>query len=157
MEQRDVCIEYIGKKLENSGYGQKEIDDAKKRALNLNRDDLLQPKTRIRNDEEKDTQKQLTFTVNRNEEMTKKIRAILQDNQRDIDKLLGGSTRLIVAEKKNNSTASLMFAKSSFSKCVTEEAENQKCGGHGGCMTCRVMNLPKSMTLWKNEPERRVL
>ena len=63
---------------------------------------------------------------------------------------------MIVAERKNNNTASLTFAKSSFSQCVVSEAENQKCGGHGGCKTCRVMDLPKSVTLWKNEPKRKV-
>ena len=88
--------------------------------------------------------------------LSKKIRAILQENQSDIDKLLGGPTRLIVAEKRNNNTASLLFAKSSFSKCEIVEGENQKCGGHSGCMTCRVMTLPKTVTLWKNDPKRKV-
>ena len=88
--------------------------------------------------------------------MSKKIRAILRENQHDIDTLLGGSTRLIVAEKKNNSTASLLFAKSSFSKCEIMEGETQKCGGHGGCKTCEVMTLPKTVTLWKNDVNRKV-
>ena len=78
--------------------------------------------------------------------MSKQIRVILQDNQTDIDKLLGGSTRLIVAERNNNSTASLTFAKSSFSRCIVKEADNQKCLG-SGCMTCKVMSLPKKVTL----------
>ena len=89
-EQRNECIEYIAEKLKNSGYKTKEIDDAKKRALTLKRDDLLQPKEkRTTNDNENDAPKQLTFTVNRNEDMTKKIKAILQDNQLDIETLLG--------------------------------------------------------------------
>ena len=131
-------MEYIAEKLKNSGYKIKEIDDAMMRALNLNRKDLIQPRKK-KISTETDTQKQLTFSVYRNDDMSKKIRAILQENQRDIEKLLGGPTRLIVAEKKNNSTASLLFAKSSFSKCETVEGENQKCGGHGGCKTCEVM------------------
>ena len=61
-----------------------------------------------------------------------------------------------MAEKKNNCTASLVFAKSSFLKCVIEEGENQKCGGHGGCLTCKVMTLPKTVTLWKNDLRRKV-
>ena len=73
-----------------------------------------------------------------------------------VNKLLGGPTRLIVAERKNNSTASLLFGKSSFSKCITDESENQKCRGHGGCKTCKVMSLPKRVILWKNDPARKV-
>ena len=87
--------------------------------------------------------------------MSKHVRCILKNNQSDIDKLLGGSTRLIVAERKNNSTASLMFAKSSFSKCEVQEAESQKCGG-SGCMTCKVIGIKKNVTLWKDQPERKM-
>ena len=147
-EQRIGCMNYIAEKLKNSGYKMKEIDDAKMRALNLNRQDLIQPRRR-KDKTENVNQKQLTFSVYRNDDMSKKIRATLQENQRDIDKLLGGPTRLIVAEKKNNSTASLLFSKSSFSRCETVEGENQKCGGHGGCKTCEVMTLPRTVTLWK--------
>ena len=154
-EQRNDCIQYIAEKLQNSGYKTNEIEYAMKRALNLKRDDLLQPKKICMMEDGVDTQKQLTFTVNRNDEMAKKIRAILKDNQCDIDKLLGGPTRLIVAEKKNNSTASLVFGKSSFSKCVMEKAVNQECSVNG-CMTCEVMGLPTSVTLWKNDPKRKV-
>ena len=103
----------------------------------------------------KTPQNKITFTVNRDEQMSKRIRVILQDNQTDIDKLLGGPTRLIVAERNNNSTASLTFAKSSFSRSVTKEADDQKCWG-AGCLTCKVMSLPKKVTLWKNDPTRKV-
>ena len=48
--------------------------------------------------------------------MGKKIKDILNECQSDIDELLGGSTRIIVTERKNNSTASMVFAKSSFAK-----------------------------------------
>ena len=91
-DDKNACIEYIAEKLRNSGYKHEEINDAKKRALEL-------PKILP------DDQKQITFTVNRNQEMSKKIRSILKDNQTDINKLLGGPTHLIVAERKNNSTA----------------------------------------------------
>ena len=127
-------MDYIAKKLENSGYKINEIEDAKKRALSLNRYDLLQPKeARLKKDAAED-QKQLTFTVNRDDMMSKQIKSILNDHQTDINKLLGGETCLIVAERKNNSTASLVFGKSSFSRCIMQESENQECG-KGGCLT----------------------
>ena len=87
--------------------------------------------------------------------MSKHIKRILNENQADINRLLGGQTRLIVAERKNNSTTSLVFAKSSFSKCVVEESESQKCGG-SGCMTCKVIGLKKKVSLWNDQPERKV-
>ena len=93
--------------------------------------------------------------MNRNEEMSKMIKSILKENQTDLDKLLGGPTRLIVAERKNNSTASLVFGKSSFSKAVVNESVDQECHV-GGCKTCKVMGLEKSVTLWNDEPERKV-
>lgn len=99
--------------------------------------------------------RQLTFTVNRDYIMSRKIKSIMKDNQDDINRLLGGPVRLIVAERKNNSTASLVFAKSSFSKCIADEGSDQKCGGRG-CMTCKVINLPKKVTLWKDDPQREV-
>ena len=140
--------------MRNSGYKNNEIEDAKKRALSLKRSDLLKLKKKSETSDDCDAQKQLVFSVNRNEQMSKHIRAILSNNQTDIDKLLGGPTRLIVAQRKQNSTASLIFAKSSFSKCIVKEAENQKCCV-GGCLTCRVMNLPKKVTLWKNNSTRK--
>ena len=153
-DTRNECIEYIGEKLKNSGYKSEEIENAKKKALSLNRNELLIPKKKL-TDAEINPPRQLTFTVNRNDEMRKKIKDILKNNQVDIDKLLGGHTRLIVAERKNNSTASLVFAKSSFSKCAVTQGTDQKCRVNG-CMTCKVMNLEKKVILWKDGPTRRI-
>ena len=114
---------------------------------------MLKPKIK---DAEEEPQKQLIFTVNRDHEIARKIMNILQNHQADIDKLLGGHTRLIVAERKNNSTASLVFAKSSFSRCVVDEAENQMCNSGNGCLTCEVMDLEKKVTLWKDNPTRKM-
>ena len=152
---RDGCIDYIVEKLKNSGYKYEEIENARTKALSLNRNDMLKPRKK-KKDAENESQKQLIFTVNRDHEMTKKIKSILHNNQADIDKLLGGHTQLIVAERKNNSTASLVFAKSAFSKCIIEEAENQMCKSSNGCLTCKVINLDKNVTLWKDDPSRKI-
>ena len=152
--EKNACIEYIENKLKNSGYKINEIEDAKKRALSLDRCELLKPRRNKPLNDVAEDQRQLTFTVNRDDLMSKQIRSILKDNQTDINKLLGGPTRLIVAERKNNSTASLMFGKSSFSKCLVQESENQECG-KGGCLTCGVIGLKKKVTLWKDQPERK--
>ena len=39
---------------------------------------------------------------------------------------------------------------------IVAESENQECNGHGGCKTCEVISLPKKVTLWKNNPARKV-
>ena len=96
------------------------------------------------------------FVANRDDFMTRKIKDILKENQRDIDTLLGGPTRLIVAERRNNNIASTLFAKSSFSQCLTPEGENQKCeSASNRCMTCDLMDLDRTVVLWKNHPDRR--
>ena len=88
--------------------------------------------------------------------MTRKIKDILKENQRDIDILLGGPTRLIVAERRNNNIASTLFAKSSFSQCLSPEGENQKCeSASNRCMTCDLMDLDRTVVLWKNHPDGR--
>ena len=153
-EEKYECIEYIAKKLRNSGYKNNEIEQAMKKALTLNRKDLLKEKKKLK-DDEKEPQKQLTFMISRDDYMSKKIKSIVKENQADIDRLLGGPTQVIIAERKKNSTASLVFAKSSFSKCLIDEAGDQKCRA-SGCMTCKVMDLKKRVTLWKENPERKV-
>ena len=84
--------------------------------------------------------------------MCKNIKRILSENKFDIETLLGGPTRLIVAERRNNNIASLLFAKSSFSRDIIPVGVDQQCHGKNGCKTCELMNLQKSVTLWKDHP-----
>ena len=86
--------------------------------------------------------------------MAGKIRGILKENQSDIDTLLGEHTRLVVAERRGQNTASMLFAKASFSREIVEEGEDQECGGTGGCLTCKLMKLKKEVILWKDDPSR---
>ena len=48
--------------------------------------------------------------------MSKKIKAILRENQDDINTLLGEPTRLIVAERRNQNTASIYLQNRVFQK-----------------------------------------
>ena len=86
--------------------------------------------------------------------MCKSIKKILQENQHDINALLG-PTRLIVAERRNSNIASMLFAKASFSQNIVPVGRDQKCNGKNGCLTCETMNLKKSVVLWKNHPVHR--
>ena len=82
--------------------------------------------------------------------MCKGIKRIVKECQPDIERLLGKDTRIIVAERKNSSIGSAVFAKSSFSRNVIDIKENQKCNNRNGCKSCELMNLRKNVTLWKN-------
>ena len=87
--------------------------------------------------------------------MSSKIKEILNENQQDINTLLGEDTRLIVAERRNNNIASTLFAKSSFSLCPKLVGVDQKCRGGHGCMTCCLMDLSPTVVIWKNRPTYR--
>ena len=87
--------------------------------------------------------------------MCKSIKKILEENQHDINLLLGEPTRIIVAKRRNSNIASMLFAKSSFSQSITPVGTDQKCNGGNGCLTCGTMNLKKSVVLWKEHPVYR--
>ena len=150
-DDRNQSILYMAKKFMDSGYKQTEIDVAKEKALSLNRETILG--TSIPIDDLLDQPKrQLTFVINRDSHMCKNIKKILNENKFDIDTLLGGPTRLIVAERRNSNIASMLFAKSSFSQNPVPIGSNQKCKGKNGCKSCGMMNLKKHVTLWKDHP-----
>ena len=154
--QRDKSLNYIALKLKDSGYKNEEIEAARVRALQLDRDDVLSSSTQSRSEE---NDRQLIFTINHDHHMRKKIKEVLNENQNDINELLGGETRLIVAERRNLNIASALFAKSAFSREPVLMKDNQKCSTHPGsrCLTCRLMNIPKTVTLWQDHPNEVVV
>ena len=153
-EDRMQSITYMAKKFIDSGYKQAEIDTAREKALKLDRGEILGTTKPIK-DLQSQSSRQLTFVINRDGYMCKSIKKILEDNKPDIETLLGGPTRIIVAERRNSNIASMLFAKSSFSRSITPIGHNQKCNGGNGCMCCRMMNLKKSVVLWKDHPAYR--
>ena len=153
-EQRDRSLDYIMQKLKDSGYKQNEIENARTKVLQLNREVILGSDVQKKTD---DNGKQLIFTINHDQFMRKKIKEVLNQNQADIDTLLGGDTRLIVAERRNANIASTLFAKSAFSQVPSELKENQKCNSTHGCLTCRLMKLEQKVTLWEDHANEVVV
>ena len=151
-EKQEESIDYMSTKLRNSGYKADEIQNARDKALQLDRDAILNQKA---SSTEKSKKQQLIFTVNRDQYMSTKVKEVLKNHQEDIDKLVGGPTQLIVAERRNANTASLLFAKSSFSKEVITPKASQKCDKQV-CKLCKIMNLPDTVTLWKNHPRYQI-
>ena len=152
---RTQAILYMGKKFVNSGYKQAEIDIAQEKALLLDRKKILTPSLRPIEDPSSQPQRQLTFVINRDNNMCRGIKKILEENKFDIDTLLGGPTRIIVAERRNCNIASLLFAKSSFSQSIVPVGLDQECHGGNGCLTCDNMKLKKKVELWKDHPSYR--
>ena len=117
--------------------------------MKLNRDVILDA-TRNQTVKETCPDKQLTFLINRNEYMCKEIKKLIKECNPDIDRLFETRTRIIVAERKNASIGLSVFAKSSFSRLDEPIKDSQKCNSVNGCMLCPIMNLKKSLTLWKS-------
>ena len=111
-EDKYKCIEYISEKLLNGDFKQEEVENTKKRILLLKQSDIICPRTSTKKTDECKT---LTFVINRNDFMVKKIKELLKECQTDIESLLG-KTKIIVAERRNGNIASTVFAKSSFSR-----------------------------------------
>ena len=155
-EEQLRSIDYMSQKLANSGYKSDEIVIAQEKATKLNRGAILNQSSPTTG---QNAEKQLIFTVNRNQILSTKVKEILRNHQEDINKLLGVPTKLIVAERRNANTASLLFAKSSFSKELVTPKASQKCG-RSTCMLCDkksdIMKLPDTVTLWKNHPRYEV-
>ena len=158
------CIDYIAEKLVNSGFQSKEISIAKEKALKLDRDIILAESENRRSQPTSTTDKQLTFLINRNGHMCNEIKKVIRECNPDIDRLLGTKTRIIVAERRNLSIASTVFAKASFSRIDPPINETQKCKDERKeedgiqvrkkrgrkCGVCDIMNLKQTVTLWKN-------
>ena len=62
-----------------------------------------------------------------------------------INYLFGKEIKVIVAERRNPNTASILFAKSAFAQKVCEDKDSQKCHSTSGCMTCPIINMPKTV------------
>ena len=142
------CLQYISDKLVNSGFKTNEIQKAKEKAMNLDRTKIISTDTQQRPNKSEDA-KQLTFLINRNGFMCREIKKIVKKCTPDIKRLLGEETRIVVAERKNSSVGSTVFAKSSFSRSAINIKVNQKCGNGRGCKSCDIMELSRNVTVWK--------
>ena len=140
------CMDYINNKLVNSGFKNEEIQNAREKAMKLNRSEILEDKRESRKTDDT-TNKKLTFLIYRNDFMLKNIKQVVKECQPDINRLLG-KTKIVIAERRNGNIGSHVFAKSSFSRNNVELKGNQKCNGKG-CKTCDVMNLSRTLTVWK--------
>ena len=140
--------------MQDSGYKASEIENARTKALQLDRDLILSLNAPVQT--KKSEEKQMIFTINHDHYMCKKIKEVLKENQHNINEILGGETKLIVASRRNMNIASTLFAKSSFSREEVLVKKDQECKVTS-CKSCKLMNIGKKITLWQDHPNEVVV
>ena len=91
-------MDYTTEKLQNSGFKEEEIAIARRKAMKLKRSEILSPVKKQKAKEEENI-KTLTFMINRNDFMAKKLKEILNESYLDIERL-SEKTKVMIAERK---------------------------------------------------------
>ena len=146
---RSEAINHISTKLHESGYKPNEINKAKLNALKINRNKIIESRLsegteKIVKIDENET-RILTFVMNHDAIIKTEIKKILHDNEEGISKAIG-KNRIIIAEKRNMNTASMLFQKAGFSKTKVLPKTDQKCK-QKNCKCCTLMNLGQKLVL----------
>ena len=141
----EYYINHMMSKFIESGYSEKELVAAKERALLIDRAEVLRKSaTDNFNALQKDNDT-LTFVINHDKIGSAHIRKVMKENKEMIDYLFGKEIKVVVAERRNPNTASILFAKSAFAQKLCEDKKSQKCHSTHGCLTCPVMTMPKTV------------
>ena len=133
-------------KFIHSGYSLAELNTCKMKALSHDRDKILkEPRNKEDKEEQKSNDDVITFVMNHDPTMASHLRSFFMQ-KKDILKQLIGDKRIVISERKSPNTASLTFAKSSFSMSERSIQNSQQCGSTG-CLTCPTMTLPRNLVL----------
>ena len=142
---RDHFINHMMSKFTESGYSEKELVASKERALLIDRAEVLRKSAIDNSDVPQRDSDSLTFVINHDKRGSAQIRKIIKENQEIINHLFGKEIKVVVAERRNPNTASILFAKSAFAQKMCEDKESQKCHSPFGCLTCPIINMPKTV------------
>ena len=142
---REYYINHMMSKFIESGYSEKELVAAKERALLIDRAEVLRNSAIDKFDVLQKDNDTLTFVINHDKKGSAHIRKVIKENQEIIDYLFGKDIKVIVAERRNPNTASILFAKSAFAQKLCEDKKSQKCHSKHGCLTCPVITMPKTV------------
>ena len=137
-DDRAAAINYIYEKFANSGYRPQELDKCKDRALQLDREEILNQHRTVSRQKDDGI---LTFVINHDPRMVRTLKEFLKANEQVISQLIGDK-RIVISERRGPNTASMLFAKSAFSQLVNPRGTDQRCRT-GGCLTCGTMNLDR--------------
>ena len=143
-DKRNSAIEHMSQKFLNSGYNEKEIAQAKERIMKLERKDVLKRKSS--QVEGVGNGQLLTFVINHNTYVKEHLNDFIKENNDDLQKLVGEDMKIMVAERRNMNTGSLLFKKSRFSKVEREEKCDQKCE-RSVCGLRSIITLDKNLVI----------
>ena len=98
-------------KFIDSGYSEKELVAAKERALLIDRTEVLRNSAIDNINARQKDDDTITFVINHDKIGSPHIRKIIKENQEMIDYFFGKEIKVVVAERRNPNTASILFAK----------------------------------------------
>ena len=104
-----------------SGCSEKELVAAKERALLIDCAEVLRKSAIDNSDVHQRDSDILTFVINHDKKGSAQIRKIIKENQEIINHLFGKEIKIVVAERRNPNTASILFAKSAFAQEICED------------------------------------
>ena len=142
---KERAMSHIEKKLLNSDFCRNEIAKAKAKALKLNRNVILHGQNELNENGVSSPVREFVFVINHSNEIKKGIQEIVRSHTEALNSLIGNH-KIIVAERRNMNTASMLFQKSAFSKEAPVLYENQRCGAKN-CKCCQIMCVEPSITV----------
>ena len=142
------AVNYMYDKFVKCGYSEEELNSAKETALSLNREQILgiTPSTQSPVNPPppiSTSDRTLTFVMTYSC-YTEHVRKLINSLKPDI-LMLTGTDKIIIANRKNPNTSSLLYCKSSFSNILPKVNSNQRCSA-ANCKSCNVLTLPKQFT-----------
>ena len=146
-ESRDSHLERIFKKLVDNGYHEEELQEAKERALALDRQSIIkQASSSIPIDNT--TQPPITIItfVTTFNIHCKLFKSLFRDLEKDIHSLIG-EHRIIVSEKRNPNIADLLFLKKRFTEAPSVDTRLIKFPCHKLCQGCPLMMTERLLVL----------
>ena len=152
LDDKNNAIDHITKKLRDSGYKDNEIREAHKKVMTVNRNKIIKSRS-IMNSKHEDNDREteqntITFVINQNKYYKETVKRIITKYRCDLEKLMAKNTKIIISERRNMNTASLLFGKSSFSNEFRSKNTNQKCLSRN-CKTCEIMDLEEKIHINK--------
>ena len=112
VDDRLACINYMEQKFIRSGYTEEELKEPKGKALLMDREEIL-ARHQVGPSRKKESGDLLTCVINHDPQMAGLLSTFLKNNQESQARMMG-EKRLVISERRNPTTASLLFAKSKF-------------------------------------------
>lgn len=139
MEDRKTHINRMEKKFLDSGFSSKDLENAKTKALNLKRNDLLE------GNKKKKVEEVITCVIYQDPGLRRELNLFFSTHQQELKRALG-DVKLVVSERRHANISSLLFQKRGFSQNQLPRLVDQKCTSVR-CKTRSTMELDRVLSL----------